>query len=95
MRNHWVILAFAAMIFLGCAISPPHLFDDFDAAQAQIACNMHDSGDWVTPRLAGVVDFEKPPLVYWLMAGSYSVFGVHDWSARLPLALVIVFLCWI
>ncbi len=69
--------------------------DDVDAVQAQIARNMLASGDYVTARLDGVPYLEKSPLVYWLMAGSYRVFGVHDWSARLPLALGVLLLCWI
>ena len=69
--------------------------DDVDAVQAQIARNMLQSGDWVTARLNGVAYLEKAPLVYWVMAASYRVFGVHDWSARLPLALCVVLLCWI
>jgi len=55
--------------------------------QAQIARNMLTSGNWVTARLDGVAYLEKPPLIYWMMAGSYKVFGVHDWAARLPIAL--------
>ena len=69
--------------------------DDVDAVQAQIARNMLASGDYVTARLDGVAYLEKSPLVYWLMAGSYRLFGVHDWSARLPLALGVVLLCWV
>jgi 4-amino-4-deoxy-L-arabinose transferase-like glycosyltransferase len=69
--------------------------DDVDAVQAQIARNMLVSGDWVTARLDGVAYLEKSPLVYWVMAVSYSVFGIHDWAARLPLALAVVLLCWI
>jgi 4-amino-4-deoxy-L-arabinose transferase-like glycosyltransferase len=69
--------------------------DDVDAVQAQIARNMLASGDWVTARLNGVAYIEKSPLVYWMMAGSYQVFGVHDWAARLPLALAVVLLCWV
>jgi 4-amino-4-deoxy-L-arabinose transferase-like glycosyltransferase len=61
--------------------------DDVDAVQAQIARNMLISGDWVTARLDGVSYLEKAPLVYWAIAGSYAVFGVHDWSARIPIAL--------
>jgi 4-amino-4-deoxy-L-arabinose transferase-like glycosyltransferase len=61
--------------------------DDVDAVQAQIARNMLTSGDWVTARLDGVPYLEKAPLVYWTIAGSYAVFGVHDWSARIPIAL--------
>ncbi len=68
--------------------------DDVDAVQAQIARNMLASGDYVTARLDGVPYLEKSPLVYWLMAGSFRIFGVHDWSARLPLALGVLLLCW-
>ncbi len=69
--------------------------DDVDAVQAQIARNMLTSGDWVTAHLDGVAYLEKAPLTYWMMAASYRVFGVHDWAARLPLALASVLLCWI
>jgi len=69
--------------------------DDVDAVQAQIARSMLASGDYVTARLDGVPYLEKSPLVYWLMASSYRIFGVHDWSARLPLALGVLLLCWI
>src|SRR5438270_835492 len=90
-----IVIAFAAAIFLGCIISPPHLMDDVDAVQAQIARNMLQSGDWVTARLDGVAYLEKSPLIYWVMASSFALFGVHDWAARLPLALIVVALCWI
>jgi hypothetical protein len=69
--------------------------DDVDAVQAQIARNMLQSGDWVTARLDGVAYLEKSPLKYWLMAVSYMIFGVHDWAARIPLAMATVFLCWV
>ena len=61
--------------------------DDVDSVQAQIARNMLQSGDWVTARLDGVPYLEKAPLVYWLMALSFRIFGVHDWAARIPIAL--------
>jgi hypothetical protein len=69
--------------------------DDVDAVQAQIARNMLASGDWVTARLNGIAYLEKSPLVYWAMAVSYRVFGVHDWAARVPLSLAVVLLCWV
>jgi hypothetical protein len=69
--------------------------DDVDAVQAQIARNMLESGDWVTARLNGVAYLEKSPLIYWTMAGSYAIFGVHDWAARLPLSLINIALCWV
>ncbi len=51
------------------------------------------SGDWVTARLDGIAYLEKPPLVYWMMACSYKVFGIHDWAARLPIALFCIGVC--
>src|SRR4051812_36031647 len=94
-RYALIVLAVAGAVFLGCIISPPSLMDDVDAVQAQIARNMLDSGDWVTARLDGVAYLEKSPLKYWMMAVSFSIFGVHDWAARLPVALSAVFLCWL
>ena len=69
--------------------------DDVDAVQATIARNMLSSGDWVTARLDGVAYLEKSPLIYWMMAVSFRIFGVHDWAARLPLAFSVILLCWV
>ncbi|MBM3783981.1 MAG: glycosyltransferase family 39 protein [Acidobacteria bacterium] len=67
--------------------------DDVDAVQAQIARNMLVSGDWVTAHLNDIAYLEKSPLIYWSMAVSYMIFGVHDWAARIPLALGVIVLC--
>lgn len=69
--------------------------DDVDAVQASIARNMLESGDWTTAHLNGIAYLEKAPLIYWMMAVSYRVLGVHDWAARLPLAMAVILLCWI
>jgi 4-amino-4-deoxy-L-arabinose transferase-like glycosyltransferase len=90
-----VVLLFAAAIYVGCIVSPPSLMDDVDSVQAQIARNMLVSGDWVTARLDGVAYLEKPPLIYWTVALSYKVFGVHDWSARVPIVFSVLVLCWV
>ncbi|MCX6637881.1 MAG: glycosyltransferase family 39 protein, partial [Acidobacteria bacterium] len=95
LRDQLIVVLFAAAIFLGTAIPPPGLMDDVDAVQAQIARNMLESGDWVSAQLDGVKYLEKPPLKYWMVAVTYMVFGVHDWAARLPLALSAILLCWV
>nr|MDQ2901909.1 glycosyltransferase family 39 protein [Acidobacteriota bacterium] len=69
--------------------------DDVDAVQAQIARNMLQSGDWVTARLDGVAYLEKSPLKYWMIAVCFRVFGVHDWAARIPIAISAILLCWV
>lgn len=94
-RYQWIVVLIAAAIFLGCIISPPALMDDVDSVQVSIAHTMVQTGDWVTPRLDGVKYFEKPPLKYWLIAAFFKLFGVHDYIARLPLALLDVALCWL
>jgi 4-amino-4-deoxy-L-arabinose transferase-like glycosyltransferase len=94
-RSEFIVILFAGVIFLGCLVSPPSLMDDVDAVQAQIARNMLQSGDWVTAHLDGVPYLEKAPLLYWGIALSYKIFGVHDWAARIPIALSAVALCWL
>jgi 4-amino-4-deoxy-L-arabinose transferase-like glycosyltransferase len=87
------VILLAGAVYLGCMISPPSLMDDVDAVQAQIARNMLTSDDWVTARLDGIAYLEKAPLIYWVIAISYQVFGAHDWSARIPIALSAIALC--
>ena len=89
------MLCVAAAIYLVCIISPPSLMDDVDAVQAQIARNMLASGDWVTARLDGVIYLEKAPLIYWLIAFCYKIFGAYDWAARIPVALSAIGLGWL
>ena len=54
---------------------------------AEIPREMVVTGDWLTPRLNAIKYFEKPPLQYWATATAYSVFGEHQWTARLWPAL--------
>lgn len=92
-RLYLIVFLFAAVTYLGSLVSPPSLMDDVDAVHAQIARDMLRSGDWVTAHIDGLVYLEKPPLLYWVMALSYSIFGVHDWSARIPIVLSAIGLC--
>lgn len=82
-----ILVALGIAIFLGTIFSPPSLMDEVDSVAAHIAQGMLETGDWVTPRVNGVIYLEKSPLNYWLIAASYFIFGVHDWAARLPVAL--------
>lgn len=54
---------------------------------AQVAREMFQNGDWVTPTLGGFHWFEKPALLYWLQITFYHIFGVSEFSARLGSAL--------
>jgi len=92
-RPEWVVLLFAIAIFGIGVASPPYLMDDVDSVQAVIARKMLRSGDWITPNINGIAYLEKPPFKYWLMSISFGIFGVSDWSARLPIALGAILLC--
>jgi 4-amino-4-deoxy-L-arabinose transferase-like glycosyltransferase len=54
---------------------------------AQVAREMLDRGDWVTPTLQAKPWLEKPVLYYWEAMVSFRAFGVSDRAARLPGAL--------
>ena len=54
---------------------------------AQVAREMLERHDWITPVLGGHAWLEKPPLYYWQAMLAYSVLGVSDVSARMPAAI--------
>ena len=68
----------------------PGLLDDVDSVYIQIAREMLHRHDYVTPTINGIRFFDKPPLMYWMAAASMHLFGIHDWAARLPLALAVL-----
>ena len=51
---------------------------------AQIAREMLDRSDWITPTLQGKPWLEKPVLYYWQAMVSFRAAGVSDRAARLP-----------
>ncbi len=59
---------------------------------AQVAREMLQRRDWITPVLGGRPWLEKPPLYYWQAMLVYRIFGVSDWAARLPSAMDATFL---
>jgi 4-amino-4-deoxy-L-arabinose transferase-like glycosyltransferase len=66
-----------------------HLFEPDEGRYAEIPREMLLRGEWTVPYLQGEPYLDKPPLLYWMVMGSYRVFGVHDWAARLAPALAI------
>lgn len=84
-----VITAFWAVIYFA-GIFNPGLLDDVDSVHAEAAREMVVRHDWVTFYTDGIRYLEKAPVMYWGMASSYELFGVHDWSTRLPLILGIL-----
>ncbi len=63
------------------------LFDEDEGEYAQVAVEMANSGNFITPTLNGQPFFEKPILTFWLQAPLVQAFGVHAGLFRLPSAL--------
>src|SRR5579872_2747387 len=68
-------------IYIAGIFTPP-LLDDVDTIHAEAAREMLLRHDWVTLYTNGFRYLEKAPLMYWSLAASYEVFGIHDWSTR-------------
>ncbi|MEP6498642.1 ArnT family glycosyltransferase [Microcoleus vaginatus] len=63
------------------------LVDETEPLFAEAARQMTVTGDIITPYFNGETRFDKPPLIYWLMAVAYRTLGVNEWAVRLPSAL--------
>jgi len=83
------LLVAAGVLYLrGLGTSP--LLEPDEGRYASIAREMLATGDFVVPRLNGLVYAQKPPLGYWLMAAACRVAGVDERGARLAPALAAV-----
>jgi 4-amino-4-deoxy-L-arabinose transferase-like glycosyltransferase len=86
-RTDALLLAgFCAFLFL-YGLGQFGLIGADEPRYAQVAREMLERRDWITPVLGRHPWLEKPPLYYWQAMLSYSIFGVSDWAARLPSAL--------
>ncbi len=76
-------LALLATALLAGRLAEGDLIGD-PVIYAAVAKSMLVRGEWTTLYLAGQPFFDKPPLVVWLAALAFKLFGVSTWSARLP-----------
>lgn len=82
-------LFLAAAVLFGLGLGSLPLRDWDEGTVARVAWELWDGrAPWHQPMLFGEPYLNKPPLVHWLIAASYAVFGVREWSARLPGALL-------
>jgi 4-amino-4-deoxy-L-arabinose transferase-like glycosyltransferase len=79
----WVVLLSATFWMLAVNLGYP-LFEPDEARNAQIGMNIVSTGEWMTLRLGEEHYWDKPPLVAWLTAASYHVFGINAFATRLP-----------
>ena len=82
----WIIFAILVVAVYLTGLTIPLLGPD-EPRYSQVAREMFERGDWVTPTLGGFDWFEKPALLYWLQIVSYKLFGVSEFAARFGSAL--------
>ena len=85
-RLSWVLGLICLVLFLA-NLGGAALFEPDEARNAEKAREILLLNDWVTPHENFVPVLDKPMFFYWLVAISFKLFGVSEWSARLPSAL--------
>lgn len=75
-----------ALLFFN--LSATGLLGPDEPRYAAIGRAMHQTGDFITPRLWDAAWFEKPALLYWLIALGHRVGLTGELAARAPIALV-------
>src|SRR2546423_10039876 len=80
-RIFWPVFAILTLAFYFFGLTIPLLGPD-EPRYAQVAREMYERGDLITPTLGGFAWFEKPALLYWLEIVSYHIFGVNEFAAR-------------
>ncbi|HQU83331.1 MAG TPA: glycosyltransferase family 39 protein [Pyrinomonadaceae bacterium] len=82
----WLLIALIIIFIYFFGLNIPLLGPD-EPRYTQIAREMFERGDWITPKLGGFDWFEKPALLYWLQIFFFKLFGISEFTARIGSAL--------
>ena len=85
----WIDLSIfgLTLIVMVLGIGNYSLYEPHEGHFAMVGQEMIWRNDWITPYLNGSPYLNKPPLLYWLIATSTSIFGSTEFAARLPISL--------
>ncbi len=90
LKNPFVLLVLVGVV-AALALFPGlgmfGIFDPSDGLYMECAREMLELKDWCTPNFNYQPFFEKPILIYWMMASCFKIFGISEWSARLASAI--------
>jgi 4-amino-4-deoxy-L-arabinose transferase-like glycosyltransferase len=86
-----VLIIGLGLLLYSYNISGWDLWNPDEPRYAQVAKEMAETGKWMLPHLNGNVYHEKPPLVFWMVALSFKIFGSFtEFAARFPIVLLAV-----
>lgn len=88
-----LLVTLVAAVLFGVLLGTRALGAPDEARYSEIPREMVATGHYITPRLDGVIYFEKPPLFYWLQTFSIRLLGLNQWSLRFWTAFFAVLGC--
>src|SRR5947208_14149328 len=83
-----MLIALAALLHVA-TIGTGDLYSQTEGQYPGAAREMFQNHEWLLPTNDGIPRLQKPPLLYWLIIGSFKLFGVRAAAARLPVALAV------
>jgi 4-amino-4-deoxy-L-arabinose transferase-like glycosyltransferase len=88
LRIELVVLVVLGFVALAPGITQPPLLDWDEATYAEVVHEAIGSGSYLDFTWNGDSYLKKPPLLFWMMAGSFKAFGENEFAARLPSMLL-------
>ena len=85
----WTTVIVAAIVFFW-GLGSMDLLSLNEGRRALAIQEMVSSGNWLLPHLNGELYLTKPPLLYWLSSSLAFIWGVNEWTLRLPSALAAI-----
>lgn len=98
-KIHIILVTFLAITIMMSKLDQYGLANYDDAFYAQKAKEILATGDWFTMHYNHIPAFENPPFFMWLVALSFKIFGINEYAARFPSALmgvgsvILLYLC--
>lgn len=86
----FIIVIFVASLIMFYNLGSVPLFDPDEPVYAETAKEMIKFNDFLSPRIFGEFWYDKPPMYYWLVAAAFKLFGISEFTARVPSALLAV-----
>ncbi|HKR03595.1 MAG TPA: glycosyltransferase family 39 protein, partial [Bacteroidia bacterium] len=83
-----LIIFVSAVFFFIPFLGKVHLFDWDEINFAESAREMIVTGNYSRVQINFQPFWEKPPLFFWLQAVSMHLFGINEFAARLPNAIL-------
>jgi 4-amino-4-deoxy-L-arabinose transferase-like glycosyltransferase len=86
----FLLIVFVTSLIMFFNLGGLPLLDPDEPVYAETPKEMIEFNDYLSPRIYGEYWYDKPPMYYWLVAASFKIFGVNEFSARFPSALLAV-----